>query len=81
MKTTVEISDSLLVEARRVAEREGLSLRAVIERGLHRVIDETRRGAPFTLRRASFAGQGLQAEFKDASWERLRDAAYRDRGA
>ena len=81
MKTTVEISDSLLHEARKVAEREGVTLRSLIERGLHRVICETTRGTPFKLRRATFRGTGQQAEFRDAPWDRLRDTVYRDRGA
>lgn len=81
VKTTVEISDSLLHEARSLAAREGVTLRALIERGLHRVIDETTRSTPFKLRRASFKGRGRQAAFSDASWEQLRDAVYRDRGA
>jgi hypothetical protein len=81
MKTTVEIADGLLLEARKVAAREGVTLRALIERGLHRVIDETARAAPFKLRRASFKGRERQAEFRDASWDQLREAAYRDRSA
>ena len=81
MKTTVEISDSLLREARKVAARRGLTLRALIERGLHQVLRESGSGTQFKLRRASFKGRGLQTEFTDASWEQLRDAIYRDRGA
>ncbi len=81
MKTTVEISDPLLREVRRLATRQGVTLRTLIERGLHRVIADARPGTAFKLRRASFKGQGLQAEFRDASWDRLRDAAYEDRGA
>jgi len=80
MKTTVEISDSLLQEARDVAAREGLTLRTLIERGLHRVIDEVTRGSPFKLRHASFSGSGRQTEFQDAAWEQVRDAIYRGRG-
>jgi hypothetical protein len=34
MKTTVEISDSLLREARKLARREGTTLRALVEQGL-----------------------------------------------
>jgi hypothetical protein len=81
MKTTVEIADSLLREARKLASREGVTLRALVERGLHRVIAETKRGASFKLRRASFKGKGLQPEFREASWEKVRDLVYKDRGA
>lgn len=81
VKTTVEISDPLLHKARELAARQGVTLRTLIERGLHRVVTETKNAAPFRLRRASFKGKGLQPEFRDASWGRLRDAAYRDRGA
>lgn len=81
MKTTVEISDPLLREVRKLATRQGVTLRTLIERGLHRVIADTRSGTPFKLRRASFKGRGLQPEFRDAPWDRLRDAAYEDHGA
>jgi len=81
MKTTVEISDSLLREARRLAAREGVTLRTLVERGLHRIIAETEQRAPFKLRRASFKGNGRQAELDGASWDALRDLAYKDRGA
>jgi hypothetical protein len=73
MKTTIEISDSLLRDARRIAEREGVTLRAIVERGLRRVVAETNAGSPFKLRRASFKGVGLQTDLGDASWEKLRD--------
>ena len=81
MKTTVEISDSLLREARKLAAREGVTLRAVVERGLHRVIAETKDRAPFKLRRASFKGKGRQEDLRDASWDKLRDLTYEGRGA
>jgi hypothetical protein len=81
MKTTVEISDSLLREARKMAAREGITLRALIERGLHRVVAETKPGTPFKLRRASFKGKGLQSGLRNASWEHIRDLAYEGRGS
>jgi hypothetical protein len=81
MKTTVEISDSLLREARKLAAREGVTLRALVERGLHRIVAETRRAGPFKLRRASFKGNGIRPELRQASWDELRDLAYQDRGA
>jgi hypothetical protein len=81
MKTTVEISDVLLRRARELAAREGTTLRAMIERGLHRAIQEADQDKRFKLRRAGFSGAGRQAEFRDAAWEQVRDAVYRDRGA
>ncbi|HEY1779753.1 MAG TPA: hypothetical protein VGG79_04860 [Roseiarcus sp.] len=54
--------------------------RMPIERGLRRVVTETRPGAPFKLRRASFEGNGLRAASRGASWDRLRDLAYKGRG-
>jgi hypothetical protein len=78
VKTTIEISDALLRQARDIAAREGTTLRAVVERGLHRVINETRHQEPFRFRRRSFPGEGLQPEFRDASWEKLRDVIYED---
>jgi hypothetical protein len=82
MKTTIELSDAALDEARRVAAREGTSLRALIEEGLRRVLAERRsRRAGFRLRRATFAGEGVAPEFDGESWPAIRDAIYRERGA
>jgi hypothetical protein len=80
MKTTIEIADPLLKEARKLATREGVTLRALVERGLSRVLRETKTQTPFKLRSVAFQGQGLQAEFRDASWEKLSEAAYEGRG-
>lgn len=82
-KTTIEIPEVLLAEAKELAAREGTTLRALVESGLRNVIDRRRRGrdARFRLRDASVGGSGLQPEFRDASWERIRDATYDGRGA
>jgi hypothetical protein len=82
MKTTVELSDDTLEQARRVAAQEGTSLRALLEEGLRRVLAERRgRRAGFHLRRATFRGKGLAPEFAGASWSTVRDAVYREHGA
>jgi hypothetical protein len=81
MKTTVEIPDPLLEEARRLAAREGTTVRALVEEGLRRVIAERKRVGGFKLRRATFKGDGLRPDLAGASWERIRDAAYEGRGA
>jgi hypothetical protein len=80
MKTTVEISDGILDDARRLAERDGTTVRALIESGLRREIRERARSPRFKLRRASFKGRGLQPEVAAAGWERVRGLAYEGRG-
>lgn len=76
MKITVEISDSLLDEVRKLGERKGVTLRALVERGLHRIVTDASHGASFKLRQASFKGTGRQADLRNASWGRLRDLSY-----
>ena len=81
MKTTVEIPDALLNAARRAAARDGVTVRALLIEGLHRVLESRKRDTAFHLRDASFKGEGLQPELAEGSWERMRDLADEGRGA
>lgn len=80
MKTTIEISDTLLERARELLATEKTTLRALVEEGLRLVIEEHAERKPFKLRRASFGGRGLQAEMRDADWSTIRSLAYEGRG-
>jgi len=80
MKTTVEIPQTLLDEARKLASQEGTTLRALVEEGLRRIIAERRHAGAFRLRQATFKGTGLQVGVAGAPWERIRDMAYEGRG-
>ncbi len=80
MKTTVELPDSLLDEAKRVAARQDTTLRVLIIEGLRRVIAERKRAQAFRLRKATFRGKGLQPDADGATWERIREMAYEKRG-
>jgi hypothetical protein len=80
MKTTVEIPDALLQEARNVAAREGTTVRAMVEQGLRQVLSHRKKARAFRLRKATFKGTGLQQEVSGASWERIREMAYEERG-
>jgi hypothetical protein len=73
MKTTIEISDSLLSEAKKIAKREGTTVRAFVEQGLRKILAERKSQGPFRLRKASFKGKGLQPAVEDATWERIRE--------
>jgi hypothetical protein len=81
MKTTVDIADSLLEEAKKVAARDHTTVRALIERGLRHVLAEQQDAGGFRLRKATFGGEGLQPGVVDGTWERIRDLAYEGRGA
>ena len=67
-KTTIDIPDALLAEAKEVAARKGTTLRALVASGLRSVIDRRWHGrdARFRLRDASVDGRGLQPEFRGA---------------
>lgn len=81
MKTTIELSDALLRQAKALARREGVTLRTLIEAGLRAVLKERRDKPKFELRDESFGGQGLAPEFQGERWDELRDAIYQGRGA
>ena len=80
MKTTVEIPDTILEEARRIAARQETTLRVLIIEGLRRIIAERKRPGAFQLRKATFRGKGLHPEVAGAPWERIREMAYEKRG-
>jgi hypothetical protein len=79
MKTTLEISDPLLREARKVAARENTTLRALVEQGLRQVVSEKKKDKPFRLRDASFKGDGLHPDVASLSWDEIRDLVYERR--
>lgn len=81
MKTTIDIADALLSEAKRVAGREGSTVRALVEEGLRRTIEDRKRARRFRMRRVTFRGKGLRPQVADGSWEAVRDLIYQGRGA
>jgi len=80
MKTTIQISDSLFEEARKLAQRERATFRSLVEEGLRRIIAERKRRRKFRLRKATFKGKGLQPHAAGASWEQIRQLTYEGRG-
>lgn len=80
MKTTVEIPDALLEQARKLASKEGTTVRALVEQGLRQVVAERARRGEFRLRKATFRGEGLQPGVAGLPWERIREMTYEGRG-
>jgi Arc/MetJ family transcription regulator len=79
MKTTIEISDALLEQAKRRASEHGTTLRALVEEGLREILG-AKAADVFVLRDASVSGNGLRPEVRDGSWDRILDIAYEGRG-
>lgn len=82
MKTTIEIADSLLAEAKRLMVRERRTLRSLIEEAL-RLLLKARRGSkrkPYTYKPVLFRGEGLQPGIDPGNWEQIADLIYRGRG-
>ena len=80
MKTTVEISDSLMREAREAAAREGRTLRSLLEEGLREVLAKRKRRGRLRLRDGSFKGKGLQPGVDLSNWEQIRSLINEGRG-
>ena len=79
MKTTVDLPEALIREAREVARAEGTTLRTLVEDGLRAALERHRAGSRFRLPDASVDGNGLRPELRDAGWDELRAAIYGDR--
>jgi len=77
MKTTIEISDDLLARAKRLARKEGRTLRDVVEEALRQRLAERGRAAAFRLKRRPFKGRGRQPGIAEGQWETVRDLIYR----
>ena len=80
MKTTIDIADALLKEAKRIAARENTTVRELVELGLRRVVQERTTRRPFRLKKAGFGGDGLQNRLQDLGWEGVLAAIYEGRG-
>lgn len=81
MEITVEICDALVTEARRVADRRGVTLGTLVEEGLRHVLETDGSQPRFTLRDGSFTGTGIDPQYAGGGWDRVRDAIYEGRGA
>jgi len=81
MKTTVEIAEDLFARTRQVAQREGTTLRALIEEGLRTALAQRGQRAAYHWPDLSVDGEGLGPDIAEGSWELLRDRIYAGQGA
>ncbi|MEY3714120.1 MAG: hypothetical protein RL321_1740 [Pseudomonadota bacterium] len=78
MKTTIEISDELLARAKRLAESQGVTLRALVEEGLQRSLEAHLLAVrpAFVLR--TFGHGGLMPEAETSGLHRAILESYAD---
>ena len=81
MKTTIEVSDALMIEAKTLAQAHNTTLRALIEQGLEKVVRDLRQLKVFKLEDGSVSGLGLQPGQEALTWNEVRDMVYEGRGA
>ena len=81
MKTTIDLSDELAKKAKAFAARQNMTLRALVELSIRRVLRDERTADKFVFRDASVDGKGLQKEHQGSDWSSIREAAYKGRGS
>ena len=81
MKTTIDIAEPILMQAKRLAAERETTLKAVVESALREVIRaEQESRTPFRLRKCPVDGNGLQPGLSWGDWNALRALAYEGRG-
>ena len=74
MKTTIELSDNLLLQAKERARAESVTLKDFFEKSLTMALAEPL--PENQVEPVTFKGKGLAPDFQNASWEEIRDAIY-----
>ena len=74
MKTTIEMSDPLFKSAKNLAQRRQTTLRALIEEGLRRLINDSQvqSKTAVKLKKASVRGKAVLMP-EPASWQQLEE--------
>ena len=81
MKTTIDIADPLLAQAKQLASRRRTTLKALIESALREELARARAMPPAApVRTHTFAGRGLQAGLSWDDWGAIRRMGYEGRG-
>lgn len=76
MKTTVDIEDHLLEQAKRLAHRTRRPLRSLIEEGLRKVLTESTQRPGYRLQDCSVGVAGADDPLERMTWQDLRDEIY-----
>jgi len=76
MKTTVDIAETVLKEAKLIAAREGTTLRSLVDEGLRRVIDDReKQKTGFRMRDVRYGTPGVVADIDINDWMTFKHLA------
>lgn len=81
MITTIEIDDSILLQAKRLAASRRTAVRALVEQGLRRVIADEQRDAGFKFEPVTDKRPARPGNPPAMPWEQVRELIYGGRGA
>jgi hypothetical protein len=81
MKTTIDIPDSLLRQAKRLAAQQEITFKELIESALRDKLARAQaKSAPRTVTTHTFRGRGLQPGVSFDDWAAVRSMSYEGRG-
>ena len=76
MKTTIDIADELFARSRTAAQRDGTTLRALVEEGLLLALQARNQKTPKPAAFPTHNGGGMTQEYQNAGWEAKRAIIY-----
>jgi hypothetical protein len=81
MKTTVDIADPLLMQAKRLASKRGTTLKALMEQGLRQVIADKAQATPYEFVPVTDNMPVAPGSYAEMTWDQMLDVMYEGRGA
>ena len=64
-----------------MAKRQNVTLRTLVEEGLHHVLGRREKGKRFQWRPVTVKGKGISPDLAESGWAAIRAQIYRNRGA
>lgn len=81
MKTTIDIADALLLQAKKLAREQNTTLKAILEEALRKeVAAQLKPARAWQLKTHTVGGNGLQPGLTWGDWDAIRRAIYDGRG-
>jgi hypothetical protein len=80
MRTSFDLPDPLLDDAKRLAIERGVPLRDLVEEGLRLVLAaQGKRAKPYKLENFTYGTGGLVEGLEWGDWDRMQELSYGDR--